>query len=75
MTRRNTHKNDESINLNGDYDLLVLGSGATGNPSKSTRTLRATTASSQAMKKTHIRYANTHLASAKGAHFLLFDLH
>ena len=91
-----------------DYDLLVLGSGAGGNPSKSTRTLRPASASSQAMEKTYIRYAKTvmpgfnsskgdldvngeklspgdrastdeekklHLASAKGAHFLLFDLH
>jgi len=48
-----------------DCDLLVLGSGAGGNPSKSTRTLRPTSASSQAMEKT----------SEKGAHFLLFDLH
>ena len=42
-----------------DYDLLVLGSGAGGNPSKSTRTLRPTSASSQAMEKTYIRYAKT----------------
>jgi len=90
-----------------DYDFLVLGSGAGGNPSKSTRTLRSTLTSSQEMEKTYIRYAKTvmpgfnsskgdldvngeklspgdgastdeeklHLASAKGAHFLLFDLH
>jgi len=42
-----------------DYDLLVLGSGAGGNPSKSTRTLRPTSASSQAIEKPFIRYAKT----------------
>ena len=42
-----------------DYDLLVLGSGAGGNPPKSTRTLRPTSASSQAMEKTYNRYAKT----------------
>jgi hypothetical protein len=91
-----------------DCDLLVLGSGAGGNPSKSTRTLRPTSTRSQAVVKTYNRYAKTvipgfnsskggldvngeklsprdgastdeerelHLASEKGAHFLLFDLH
>jgi hypothetical protein len=42
-----------------DYDLLVLGSGAGGNPSKSTRPLPSASASSQAMEKTYIRYAKT----------------
>jgi len=42
-----------------DYDLLVLGSNAGGNPSKSTGTSRPTSASSQVMEKTYIRYAKT----------------
>ena len=40
-----------------DYDLLVLGCGAGGNPSKSTRASRSTSASLQAMEKTYIRFA------------------
>jgi hypothetical protein len=42
-----------------DYDLLVLGSSAAGNPSRSTRTLRPTSASSKTMEKTYILYAKT----------------
>jgi hypothetical protein len=42
-------------------DLLVLGNGDGGNPSKSTRTLRSTSSSSQAMEKNiHSQCKNRH---------------
>jgi hypothetical protein len=49
----------KTLSSTEEHDLLVLGSGASGNPSKSTGTLRSTSASPQAMEKTYLRYAKT----------------